>query len=45
MEGTHVWTAEVAQFDFGGFVILVGVDFDVVGLILLDLGLRSNFNI
>ncbi len=35
-------TAEVAQFDFCGFVILVGVDCDMVGLILLDLGLRNH---
>ena len=37
-------TAEVAQFDFGGFVILIRVDLDVVGLILLDLGLSVFVN-
>lgn len=32
---------EVAQFDFCGFVILVGVDFECISLVLLDLGLRD----
>ena len=39
VEGTHVRTAEVAQFDFCGFVILVWVDIAMVGLVLLNLGL------
>lgn len=41
VEGTHVWAGEVAKLDFCGFIILVGVDFECVGLILLDVGLAG----
>ncbi len=41
VEGTHVWAGEVAKLDFSGFIILVGVDFECVGLILLDVGLAG----
>jgi len=36
-----VWAGEVAKLDFGGFVILVGVDIKCIRLILLDFGLAG----
>ena len=39
VEGTHVWAGEVAKLDFSSFVILVGVDIELICLVLLPFGL------
>ena len=36
VEGTHVRAGEGEELDFRGFVILVGIDSEVVGRVLLD---------
>ena len=41
VEGAHVGTFEAEELDFGGLVILIGVDLEVVGLVLLDFGLAG----
>mmetsp|Transcript_49771 Transcript_49771/g.105830 ORF Transcript_49771/g.105830 Transcript_49771/m.105830 type:complete len:524 (+) Transcript_49771:444-2015(+) len=38
VEGAHVRALEGEELDFGGLVILVGVDVDVVRVVLFDLG-------
>ena len=39
VKGAHVWAFEGEELDFGGLVILVGVDVNVVSVVLFDLGL------
>ena len=41
VEGAHVGTGEAEELDFGGLVVLVGIDLEVVGLVLLYFGLAG----
>jgi len=38
VESTHVWSGKGAKLDFDGFVILLGIDLECVGLVLFGFG-------
>ena len=45
VECSHVWTCKVAQLDFGGLVILVGIDVDGVLRVLFPFSLLKKITL